>query len=74
MVSFLDFFPPQYCRQMAHEIYHLPIRIVDAEYQFDRNKLTVYYAAEGRVDFRDFVKAIYSTFKARIWMVQQQEG
>jgi hypothetical protein len=46
----------------------LPMRIVDAEYQFDRKKLTFYYQAHQRLDFRVLVRDLYKTFRARIWM------
>lgn len=46
----------------------LPMRIVDAEYQFDRRKLTFYYQSQSRLDFRDLVRDLYKTFRARIWM------
>ena len=41
------------------------MRIVDAEYQFDRQKLTIFYESAKRVDFRDLVRDLYSTFKMR---------
>lgn len=46
----------------------LPIMVYDAEFQFDRNKLTIYYECNVRIDFRDFVRQLFSTYKARIWM------
>ncbi|CAM38170.1 conserved hypothetical protein [Leishmania braziliensis MHOM/BR/75/M2904] len=46
----------------------LPMRIVDAEYQFDRRKLTFYYQSMHRLDFRTLVRDLYKTFRARIWM------
>ena len=46
----------------------LPIMVFDAEFQFDRRKLTIYYDCNVRIDFRDFVRQLYSTYKARIWM------
>ncbi|RHW69548.1 PSP1 C-terminal conserved region [Trypanosoma brucei equiperdum] len=46
----------------------LPMTIVDAEYQFDKNKLTFFYEAEQRMDFRELVRDLYKTFRARIWM------
>ncbi|EPY31710.1 hypothetical protein STCU_03315 [Strigomonas culicis] len=46
----------------------LPMRIVDAEYQFDRRKLTFYYQSQHRLDFRVLVRDLYKTFRARIWM------
>lgn len=48
----------------------LPMQIVDAEYQFDRKKLTFYYQSQHRLDFRNLVKDLYKTFHARIWMEQ----
>jgi hypothetical protein len=42
--------------------------VFDAELQFDRRKLTIYYDCNVRIDFRDFVRQLYSTYKARIWM------
>lgn len=46
----------------------MDIVIVDAEFQFDRKKLTIYYYCHNRVDFRSFVKELYSIYYARIWM------
>lgn len=46
----------------------LPMRIVDAEYQFDRRKLTFFYQSQHRLDFRNLVRVLYKTFRARIWM------
>lgn len=58
----------QFCRELSHSTYRLPMVIHDVEYQFDRHKLTVYYAADSRVDFREFVRDLFSAYKARIWM------
>jgi hypothetical protein len=44
--------------------------VVDAEYQFDRHKLTFFFEAEGRVDFRELVRDLFSIYKTRIWMQQ----
>lgn len=46
----------------------LPMVIVDAEYQFDSKKLTFFYEAQQRMDFRELVRDLYKTFRARIWM------
>lgn len=43
---------------------------MNAEYQFDRNKITLFYDATTRIDFRELVRDLYSTFKTRIWMKQ----
>lgn len=48
----------------------LPMKLVGAEYSFDRSKLIFYFTAEGRVDFRDLVKELASHFKARIELKQ----
>lgn len=42
--------------------------VVDAEFQWDRKKLTFYYVSEDRVDFRELVKDLFKIFKTRIWM------
>ena len=55
------------CRQMAAQR-GLLITIADVEFQFDRNKLTVVFASEGRVDFRELVRDMFSFFRIRIWM------
>ena len=47
----------------------VPLTFVDAEYQFDRSKLTVYYPRETpKTDFRELVRALYKNFRARIWL------
>ncbi|KAI9355417.1 PSP1 C-terminal conserved region-domain-containing protein [Zopfochytrium polystomum] len=46
----------------------LPMEVVDAEYQWDRRKLTFYFVAESRIDFRDLVKDLFKVYKTRIWM------
>ena len=48
----------------------LPMNVVDAEYQFDRHKLTFFFEAEGRVDFRELVRDLFSMYKTRIWLQQ----
>ncbi|ATY83605.1 hypothetical protein CVV65_00260 [Kyrpidia spormannii] len=48
----------------------LPMKLVDAEYTFDRNKLIFYFTAEGRVDFRELVKDLAAAFRTRIELRQ----
>jgi len=48
----------------------LDMTLVDVEYAFDNSKLLFYFTAEGRVDFRDFVKELASVFKTRIELRQ----
>ena len=55
------------CMQQVLE-HGLPMVIVDAEYQFDKKKLTFYYEAQQRMDFRELVRDLFKTFRARIWM------
>ena len=46
------------------------MHVVDAEYQFDRHKLTFFFEAECRIDFRELVRDLFSMYKTRIWMQQ----
>ncbi len=57
------------CREKIAEK-GLPMKLVDAEAQFDGNKVTFFFTAEGRVDFRSLVKDLAQTFKTRIELRQ----
>jgi len=48
----------------------LPMKVSDAEWQWDRKKLTVYFTAEQRVDFRALVRDLASLFHPRIELRQ----
>ncbi len=48
----------------------LDMKLVDAEYSFDRTKIIFYFTAEGRVDFRELVKELAKVFKVRIELRQ----
>ncbi|RKQ85651.1 cell fate regulator YaaT (PSP1 superfamily) [Brockia lithotrophica] len=50
--------------------HRLPMKLVDAEYTFDRAKLIFYFTAEGRVDFRALVRDLASIFRTRIELRQ----
>jgi hypothetical protein len=50
------------------ESFNLEMRVVDAEYQWDRRKLTFYYTAAHRIDFRELVRELFRIYKTRIWM------
>ena len=52
------------------ERHRLKMKVSEAEWQWDRNKLTVYFTAEKRVDFRTLVKEMARTFKTRIELRQ----
>ncbi len=48
----------------------LEMKLVDVELQFDNNKLTFFFTAEKRVDFRELVKELAATYKTRIELRQ----
>ena len=50
--------------------HRLRMKVSDAEWQWDRNKLTVYFTAEKRVDFRALVRDMARTFRTRIELRQ----
>lgn len=50
--------------------HQLDMKLVDAEYTFDNNKLLFYFTADGRIDFRELVKDLASVFRTRIELRQ----
>ena len=52
------------------EEHKLEMKLVQAEYSFDRTKIIFYFTADGRVDFRNLVKDLAKIFKARIELRQ----
>ena len=50
--------------------HQLEMKLIEAEYTFDMSKLTFYFTADGRIDFRELVKDLASTFKTRIELRQ----
>ncbi|MFP4623165.1 MAG: stage 0 sporulation family protein [Gemmatimonadota bacterium] len=50
--------------------HQLKMKVTEAEWQFDRNKLTIYFTADRRVDFRELVKDLARTFRTRIELKQ----
>ena len=48
----------------------LKMKVTEAEWQFDRNKLIIYFTSEGRVDFRELVRDLARTFRTRIELKQ----
>lgn len=52
------------------EEHKLDMKLVQAEYSFDRTKIIFYFTASGRVDFRNLVKDLAKIFKARIELRQ----
>ena len=59
-------------RRATERVRHhqLEMKLSDAEWQWDRKKLTFYFTAEKRVDFRNLVRDLASTFKTRIELRQ----
>lgn len=57
------------CLGKIHD-HGLEMKLIDAEYTFDQSKLTFYFSADGRVDFRELVKDLASVFRTRIELRQ----
>ena len=59
----------QTCREKI-AAHGLEMKLVDCEYAFDGSKITFFFTSENRVDFRELVKDLASTFHARIELRQ----
>lgn len=59
----------KFCKEEAKNL-GLNMKVLSAEYTFDLTKLTIYFVAEERVDFRELVKSLASRFKSRIELRQ----
>ena len=57
------------CLDKIHK-HGLEMKLIDAEYTFDNNKVLFYFTADGRIDFRELVKDLASVFKTRIELRQ----
>ena len=57
------------CKEKIAEL-KLPMKLIHAEYTFDRKKLLFYFTADGRVDFRELVRVLASVFRTRIELRQ----
>lgn len=57
------------CLEKIHD-HGLEMKLIDAEYTFDNNKVLFYFTADGRIDFRELVKDLASVFKTRIELRQ----
>lgn len=57
------------CKQKIQE-HNLEMKLIDVEYSFDGSKLTFFFTAESRIDFRDLVKDLASVFRTRIELRQ----
>lgn len=49
---------------------NLDMKLIDAEYTFDNNKILFYFTADGRIDFRELVKDLAAVFRTRIELRQ----
>ncbi len=50
--------------------HNLEMKLIDAEFTFDKSKVLFYFTADGRIDFRDLVKDLAAVFKTRIELRQ----
>ena len=57
------------CQKKIRE-HGLEMKLIDAEYAFDNNKVLFYFTADGRIDFRHLVKDLAAIFKTRIELRQ----
>ena len=57
------------CKKKIRE-HGLEMKLIDAEYTFDNNKVLFYFTADGRIDFRELVKDLASVFRTRIELRQ----
>lgn len=57
------------CQERVAEL-KLEMKLMDVEYQLDRKKITFYYTADDRVDFRELVRLLAAIFRTRIEMRQ----
>ncbi len=57
------------CAQKVRD-YELPMRLLQAEMTFDGTQVTIYFAAEHRVDFRELVRDVSSALRLRVMLHQ----
>jgi cell fate regulator YaaT (PSP1 superfamily) len=57
------------CQEISSRI-GLPMKFISAEYNLDGSRLTISFSSEGRVDFRDLLKELTTTYKTRIELRQ----
>lgn len=57
------------CQEISSRL-GLPMKFISAEYNLDGTRLTIFFSAEGRVDFRDLLKELTATCKTRIELRQ----
>lgn len=57
------------CSRMVEKL-KLPMKLLSAEYNLEGNRLTVFFSAEERVDFRDLVREMAGRFKVKVELRQ----
>ncbi len=57
------------CKEMIKK-HDLPMKLLKSEYTLDRTRLTFYFTAEGRIDFRQLVRDLARIFRTRIELRQ----
>jgi cell fate regulator YaaT (PSP1 superfamily) len=57
------------CAEIVRKM-QLPMKLISAEYNLEGNHLTIFFGAEGRIDFRELVRELSHKLKARIEMRQ----
>jgi len=57
------------CQEISSRL-SLPMKFISAEYNLDGSRLTIFFSAEGRVDFRELLKELTATLKTRIELRQ----
>lgn len=57
------------CKEMIKK-HQLPMKLLKAEYTLDKTRLTFYFTAEGRIDFRQLVRDLARIFRTRIELRQ----
>lgn len=57
------------CKERVRS-FHLDMKVIDCEWQFDHNRLTFYFTAPQQVDFRELIKDLASIFSVRIELRQ----
>jgi len=57
------------CQELAAK-YNLPIKLIHAESNLDASHITIFFTAEGRIDFRQMVRELASVLKVRVELRQ----
>jgi len=58
----------QFCCNLNDTIFHVPMKVYCADFQFDGKILTFYYTSDTRADYRELVRMMFSQINVRIKM------